>query len=71
MYPGVDVEFHSCARIFSDYNNRWIGNPFQAAAIGGYGVKPAEECIFFAENLHEQTTEKFNKQLKAACSTLL
>ena len=70
MAPGVDVEFHRCAQTFSDYSNRWIGNTFQTTATGGSGVKPAEECIFFAGNLHGQTTEQFNKELKDACSTL-
>ena len=34
---------------------------FKAAASGGSGVKPAEQSIVFADNLHEQTTEEFKK----------
>ena len=54
--PGVDVESQGCAWVDNDYCNRWVDKTFKAAVTGGSAVKPAEQSIVFANNLHGQTT---------------
>ena len=60
-YPGVDVESQGCAWADSDYRNRWVDKTSKATVTEGSGVKPAEQSIVFADNLHGQTTGNFKK----------
>ena len=70
-HPGVDVDSQGCAWADSDYCNPWVDKTFKAAVTGGFGVKPPEQSIVFADNLHGQTTEEFEKYLMEGCNTLL
>ena len=60
-HPVVDVEFQGCAWADSDCCTRWVDKTFKAIVTGGSGVKPAEQSILFADNLHGNKTEELRK----------
>ncbi|CAB1101298.1 unnamed protein product [Ectocarpus sp. CCAP 1310/34] len=69
--PGVDVLFQENAWMDGPTCMAWAKNSFLRSITGEEGVVPEEQPILFADNLHAQTTDEFNKSLHGECNTLL